>query len=107
MSAGWVELLARPNIRKHRVGSRKRSTQPTKAALIYFLARVRVHPRIKSGGMIRRDTRYRNRLGHSMVRHMCADGLLSRPRPSFGCLKLRPMMSVKSSRLTLALGSNE
>ena len=49
---------------------------------------------------------YRNRVGHMMVRHMCADGLLSKPRPSFGCLKWRPMMSTKSSRLTLASGSN-
>ena len=50
---------------------------------------------------------YRNRVGHIMVRHMCADGLLSRPSPSLGCLKLRPMMSTKSPRLTLAFGSNE
>ena len=50
---------------------------------------------------------YRKRVGHSMVRHICADGLLSRPSPSLGCLKWRPMISVKSSRSTLALGSNE
>src|SRR5262245_45094338 len=50
---------------------------------------------------------HRNRVGHKIVRHICADGLLSRPRPSYGCLKLRPMMSTKSSRLTLAFGSNE
>jgi hypothetical protein len=50
---------------------------------------------------------YRKRVGHSIVRHICADGLLSRPSPSLGCLKCRPMISVKSSRSTLALGSNE
>ena len=50
---------------------------------------------------------YKNRVGHISVRHMCDDGVLSRPRPSFGCLKLRPMMSTKSSRSTLASGSNE
>src|SRR4051812_7883844 len=33
-----------------------------------------------------RSTAYRNRVGHNIVRHMCADGLLSRPRPSLGCL---------------------
>jgi hypothetical protein len=38
-------------------------------------------------------TLYRNRVGHMMVRHMWADGLLSQPRPSFGWRKLRPMMS--------------
>ena len=54
---------------------------------------------------VRRD--HKNRVGHISVRHMCDDGVLSRPRPSFGCLKLRPMMSTKSSRSTLALGSNE
>ena len=31
---------------------------------------------------------YRNRVGHMMVRHMCADGLLSQPRPSFGWLEV-------------------
>ena len=30
---------------------------------------------------------YRNRVGHNIVRHIWADGLLSRPSPSFGCLK--------------------
>src|ERR1700683_5671028 len=50
---------------------------------------------------------YRNRVGHISVRHICADGEVSKPRPSFGCLKLRPTMSTKSSRLTLAFGSNE
>ena len=48
---------------------------------------------------------YRNRVGHMMVRHMWADGLLSQPRPSFGWLKLRPMTSSNWSRLTLAFGS--
>jgi len=43
---------------------------------------------------------------HSIVRHICADGCC-RAEPLFGCLKCRPMISVKSSRSTLALGSNE
>jgi tripartite-type tricarboxylate transporter receptor subunit TctC len=51
--------------------------------------------------------RHKNRVGHINVRHMCDDGVLSKPKPSFGCLKLRPMISTKSSRLTLALGSKE
>src|SRR5262249_809271 len=50
---------------------------------------------------------HKNRVGHISVRHMCDDGVLSKPSPSFGCLKLRPMMSTKLSRLTTALGSNE
>ncbi len=50
---------------------------------------------------------HKNRVGHIRVRHICADGELSKPRPSSGCLKLRPMMSTKSLRSTLALGSNE
>ena len=50
---------------------------------------------------------YIKRFGHIMVRHICADGLLSSPSPSSGWRKLRPMMSTKSSRLTLASGSNE
>jgi len=54
-----------------------------------------------------RRLRHKNRVGQRIVRHICAEGLLSRPRPSFGCLKFRPMMSTKSSRLTLAFGSNE
>ena len=33
-------------------------------------------------------------VGRRMVRHMCATGLLSKPRPSSGCLKLRPTMSM-------------
>src|SRR5215831_1532028 len=52
-----------------------------------------------------RRLRHKNRVGQRIVRHICADGLLSRPRPVFGCLKFRPMMSTKSSRLTLAFGS--
>ena len=38
------------------------------------------------------------------MRHICADGLLSQPSPSFGCLKLRPMMSVNSSSSTTTSG---
>jgi tripartite-type tricarboxylate transporter receptor subunit TctC len=48
---------------------------------------------------------YRNFVGQMMVRHMCAVGLPSKPRPSFGCLKLRPTTSVNSSRLTRTAGS--
>src|SRR5262249_54349280 len=62
------------------------------------------------GGLNRSRIRrlcHKNRVGQRIVRHICAEGLLSRPRPSFGCLKFRPMMSTKSSRLTLAFGSNE
>ena len=54
-----------------------------------------------------RNDAHKNRVGHISVRHMWADGELSKPRPSLGCLKLRPMMSAKSLRSTLALGSNE
>jgi hypothetical protein len=50
---------------------------------------------------------YKNRVGHISVRHMCADGELSKPSPSFGCLKLRPMMSTKSLRSIFASGSKE
>jgi hypothetical protein len=51
--------------------------------------------------------RYRKRVGQFRVRHMCEAGVLSKPKPSFGCLKLRPMMSVNSSRSTTASGSKE
>src|SRR5438105_10527873 len=57
--------------------------------------------------IVARSFAHKYRVGHISVRHMCDDGVLSRPRPSFGCLKLRPMMSTKSSSLTLAFGSNE
>ena len=43
--------------------------------------------------------------GLAIVRHMCATGLLSLPRPSFGCLKWRPMMSMNGSIDTTAFGS--
>ena len=56
---------------------------------------------------VTRARAHKNRVGHIIVRHMCDDGVLSQPSPSFGCLKLRPMMSTKSSRSTLASGSNE
>lgn len=49
--------------------------------------------------------RYRYRVGHMTVRHMCADGLSSRPSPSSGCLKFRPTMSVNSSSSTCTSGS--
>src|SRR5271165_1393704 len=53
------------------------------------------------------EMRHRNRVGQFSVRHMCDAGVLSKPRTSFGCLKLRPTISVKSSRLTTASGSKE
>ena len=53
------------------------------------------------------ESDHKNRVGHISVRHIWADGELSKPSPSLGCLKLRPTMSTKSSRLTLAFGSNE
>ena len=46
-------------------------------------------------------------VGQIIVRHIWATGLPSKPRPSFGCLKLRPMMSSKSSSSTWTLGSKE
>src|SRR5215475_6370531 len=48
---------------------------------------------------------YKYFVGHMIVRHMCAEGLASQPRPSFGCLKLRPMTSVNSSSSTRTVGS--
>ena len=50
---------------------------------------------------------YNALVGRIRVRHMCATGLLSKPSPSLGCLKLRPITSVKSSRSTTTSGSNE
>ena len=50
---------------------------------------------------------YKYFVGQLIVRHMWADGESSKPRPSFGCLKLRPMTSVNSSSSTLSVGSNE
>jgi GST-like protein len=41
-----------------------------------------------------RFRRYRKLCGQIMVRHICATGELSKPKPSLGCLKCRPMMSV-------------
>ena len=50
---------------------------------------------------------YRYFAGRIIARHICATGLLSKPRPSFGWRKLRPMMSVNSSSSTCTFGSNE
>jgi len=50
---------------------------------------------------------YRYFVGRINVRHICATGLLSKPSPSFGCLKLRPITSVNSSSSTTTSGSNE
>ena len=48
---------------------------------------------------------YSRRRGFIIVRHMWAVGLLSNPRPSFGCRKWRPMMSTNGSIVGLASGS--
>ncbi len=45
--------------------------------------------------------------GFAIVRHICAVGLLSFPRPSFGCLKWRPMISENFAGSTMWFGSNE
>src|SRR5690606_25724475 len=42
----------------------------------------------------------RKLFGQIIVRHMCATGELSNPRPSSGSRKWRPMMSVKISGST-------
>ena len=47
-----------------------------------------------------------NRVGQLIVRHMWAEGLSSKPRPSFGWRKWRPTMSVNSSSSTCTFGSN-
>src|SRR5437867_3658108 len=52
-----------------------------------------------------RAVAYRYLVGHMMVRHMWADGLSSKPRPSSGCLKCRPTTSVNSSSSTCTSGS--
>src|SRR5262249_38335501 len=54
-----------------------------------------------------RRSRYRNLLGRIKVRHICATGLWSKPRPSSGCRKLRPITSVNSSSSTTTSGSKE
>src|SRR4029450_3373930 len=48
--------------------------------------------------------RQRYFVGRRIVRHMCEVGLLSKPKPSSGCLKVRPTMSMKGSQLTTAVG---
>ena len=50
---------------------------------------------------------YRYFAGRIIARHMCATGLLSKPRPCSGWRKLRPITSVNSSSSTFASGSNE
>ncbi len=50
---------------------------------------------------------YRYFAGRIIARHICATGLLSKPRPCSGWRKLRPIMSVNSSSSTCTLGSNE
>src|SRR5215831_14816276 len=44
--------------------------------------------------------------GIAMARHMCATGLPSFPKPSFGFLNCRPMMSMNGSIVTTTPGSN-
>ena len=36
---------------------------------------------------------YSGAVGRAIELHICATGLLSKPRPSFGCLKWRPIIS--------------
>src|SRR6185437_15789082 len=50
---------------------------------------------------------HRKLLGQIIVRHMCATGDPSNPRPSFGCRKFRPTTSSNSSNETTTFGSNE
>jgi hypothetical protein len=50
---------------------------------------------------------HRKLLGQIIVRHMCAEGDPSNPRPSLGWRKLRPTTSSNSSKSTTASGSNE
>ena len=45
--------------------------------------------------------------GQIIVRHMCATGEPSKPRPSAGCLKFLPSMSSNSSKSTVTFGSTE
>src|SRR5208283_1306868 len=45
-------------------------------------------------------------LGQIIARHIWATGELSKPKPSFGCRKWRPTISVNTSRSTVVLGSN-
>ena len=45
---------------------------------------IRTVERGERRGEVGDDFHHRNRVGQRMVRHMCAEGLLSRPRPSFG-----------------------
>src|SRR5262245_33765315 len=64
-------------------------------------------PAVRPDPWVRPTMIYSGESGRAMVRHMWALGLLSKPRPSFGCLKWRPMMSMNGSIETLAFGSNE
>src|SRR5262249_43602405 len=50
---------------------------------------------------------YSGASGITMLRHMWLTGVLSLPRPSFGCLKWRLITSVNSSMSTCTLGSKE
>lgn len=59
-----------------------------------------------SGRLPRSEHLFQSELcGQIMVRHICATGELSNPSPSFGCLKFRPIRSLKSSMSTLTSGS--
>src|SRR5579863_4664436 len=51
------------------------------------------------------DEVYKGRSGMAIDLHMCATGLPSKPSPSLGCLKLRPMISVNCSSVGFTPGS--
>src|SRR6185369_3941077 len=55
----------------------------------------------------KRQSAYRKLCGQIIVRHMCATGDPSKPSPSFGCLKFRPITSSNSPSSTVTAGSNE
>ena len=107
-----VRRRTRRLVRRHRhraVQGRQRgdALPPDRATRVVRAAALPPPPRGALRGLPRPRKIYRYFVGQMMVRHMCADGLPSKPRPSFGCLKWRPTTSVNSSRLTCALGSKE
>src|SRR5262249_58983983 len=53
--------------------------------------------RVAGTDALRPARRYRKLFGQIRVRHMCAVGEPSKPRPSLGSLKLRPITSVNVS----------
>src|SRR5579871_2076119 len=78
------------------LGQRTEAPSPRQLGEGAVLRKVKKSPTGYGGGNMTSATqsrRHKNRVGQRIVRHICAEGLLSRPRPSFGCLKLPPMMS--------------